>query len=33
MKTAMPTRLRERLDAVPVGTSPCPAPPWWAFWR
>jgi hypothetical protein len=33
MKTVMPARLRERLATVPFGASPCPAPPWWAFWR
>jgi hypothetical protein len=33
IKGSLPARLRERLAAVPVGTSHCPAPPWWAFWR
>jgi hypothetical protein len=33
MKGSMPPRIRDRLAAVPIGKSHCPAPPWWAFWQ
>jgi hypothetical protein len=33
MKGSMPTRIRDRLAAIPIAKSRCPAPPWWAFWR
>jgi hypothetical protein len=33
VRNSLPVRLRERLANVPVGSSRCPPPPWWAFWR
>lgn len=33
MKTALPARVRERLEAVPIGRSACPTGAWWTIWR
>lgn len=30
---SLPLPLRAHLAAVPIGPTPCPPPPWWAFWR
>ena len=33
IKNSLPARIRDRMEAVPIGKSKCPGPPWWAVWR